>query len=231
MGDSAAGEERLCWRPWPCAECSHGVTPIGYLVERLGPGSALSQGAFDLYVRKQVELLLDLVGSCTHQTDAFTSLPKIAEGSEHAVYLETSLSVIKLTLPGTYGESSYLNENGMIFQQSCWPLEYLIRMRLWEQLLGNAPVPLGITKSGQIVTRQDYITGELPTQTEVDAYLLQSGLEPVKQSRWLWKKNYADKGFAVWLGDARDDNFVLTNSGIVPIDVRMWFERPSLQGR
>ena len=37
----------------------------------------------------------------------------------------------------------------------------------------------------------------------------------------LWKKAYTE--FDVWLGDARDENFVQTPLGIVPIDVRMWF--------
>jgi hypothetical protein len=150
-------------------------------------------------------------------------LPKFAEGSEHAVYLETSTSVLKLTRPGTYGESYYLAENGMVFQQSCWPLEYLIRIRLWDHIFGNAPRPVGITPAGQIVSRQPYIAGDPPSQPDVDEYLLQSGLEAVKQSRWLWKKSYPDEEYDVWVGDARNDNFVLTIAGMVPIDLRLWF--------
>jgi hypothetical protein len=146
----------------------------------------------------------------------------MAEGSEHTVFLETPTSVLKLTRPGTYGESYYL-ENGMVFQQSCWPLEYLIRMQLWEKVFGNAPEPIGITPEGQIVSRQPFIEGDPPTQAQVDEYLLSSGLEPVKRSRWLWKKSYPGEEYGVWVGDARNDNFVLTAAGMIPIDVRLWF--------
>jgi hypothetical protein len=150
-------------------------------------------------------------------------LPKLAEGSEHAVYLETPTTVLKLTRLGTYGESYYLAANGMVFQQSCSPLEYLIRMQLWEPAFGNAPEPIGITPEGQIVSRQPFIAGNPPTQAEVDEYLLSSGLEPVKQSRWLWKKSYPGEEYEIWVGDARNDNFVLTEAGMIPIDVRLWF--------
>ncbi len=37
----------------------------------------------------------------------------------------------------------------------------------------------------------------------------------------MWKKAY--EKFEIWLGDARDDNFVETKAGIVPIDIRLWF--------
>jgi hypothetical protein len=150
-------------------------------------------------------------------------LPKLAEGSEHAVYLETSTTVLKLTKLGTYGESYYLAASGMVFQQSCWPLDYLIRMQLWESVFGNAPEPIGVTSGGQIVSRQPFIEGDPPAQAKVDEYLLSSGLDPVRQSRWLWKKSYPGEEFEVWVGDARNDNFVLNEAGMIPIDVRLWF--------
>lgn len=168
-------------------------------------------------------MLQEWAASCSHLPETQTELPRLAEGSEHTVYLESPGSVIKLTRPGTYGESYYLTESGMVFQQSCWPLEYLIRMRLWEEVFRNAPETIGITAEGQIVSRQPFIPGEPPTQAEVDEYLLSSGLEPVKQSRWLWKKNFSGEEYEVWVGDARNDNFVLTVAGMVPIDVRLWF--------
>ena len=46
-------------------------------------------------------------------------------------------------------------------------------------------------------------------------------LFPVRQRYWLWKKAYDD--FEMWVGDARADNFVQTDAGIVPIDIRLWF--------
>ena len=87
---------------------------------------------------------------------------------------------------------------------------------------GFAPRPVGLTKAGQIVSAQRFIEGEPPTQVEVDEFLLREGLEPVKRSCWLWKKKDPNNEVEYWIGDARDDNFVKTPHGIVPIDLRMW---------
>ena len=32
----------------------------------------------------------------------------------------------------------------------------------------------------------------------------------------------AENGIETWIGDVRDENFVKTPAGLVPIDVRMW---------
>ncbi len=42
----------------------------------------------------------------------------------------------------------------------------------------------------------------------------------MKRNCWLWKGTFDD--LEIWVGDARDDNFVETPKGIVPIDVRVW---------
>jgi hypothetical protein len=55
----------------------------------------------------------------------------------------------------------------------------------------------------------------------VDAFLSSSGLEPVRKDCYLWKTRSED--FDIWAGDTRDENFVSTDLGIVPIDIRMWF--------
>ena len=72
------------------------------------------------------------------------------------------------------------------------------------------------------MTLQRYIEGEPPTQDEVDEFLLRESFEPVKRSCWLWKKKDPSNEVEYWIGDARDDNFVKTPYGIVPIDLRMW---------
>lgn len=105
--------------------------------------------------------------------------------------------------------------------RNCSPLDYLIRLRLWRKVFGSAPVDLGMTRCGRILSVQKYITGELPTQDAVDDFLVSSGFLDVKRKCFLWKKPYPE--FEIWLGDSRDENFVQTTSGIVPIDVRMWF--------
>ena len=78
-----------------------------------------------------------------------------------------------------------------------------------------------MTESGRIISVQKYISGNLPSQEAVDEFLLASGFSDVKRQCFLWKKTY--DAFEIWLGDARDENFVETPRGIVPIDVRMWF--------
>lgn len=127
--------------------------------------------------------------------------------------------VVKLTLPGTYAEHYYLVD-GKIHQEKCTVLQYLVRMHLWRKLFGASPIPEGITDTGRIVSKQDFISGIPASQEEVDAFLETSGLEPVKQQFWLWKKKYEE--FEFWVGDARCVNFVKSGSGIIPIDLRLW---------
>jgi hypothetical protein len=95
-------------------------------------------------------------------------------------------------------------------------------MRLWSEVFGYAPIPFGITPAGQIVSRHAFISGDPPSQSEVDSFLFSEGFIPVRQKYWLWEKYFATEGFRMGLGDARDENFVRTAEGIVPIDVRLW---------
>jgi hypothetical protein len=152
-------------------------------------------------------------------------LPQIAEGSEHRVFLDAERALVyKATRPGQFGESYYLDE-GKVFQKNCMPIEYLARLRLWRFVFGSAPASLGMTSIGQFVTSHEFITGELPTQNEVDTFLKEVGFTPIRQQYWLWKKVYRPTHLfrlEVEIGDARDENFVKTQSGIVPIDIRLW---------
>jgi hypothetical protein len=75
-----------------------------------------------------------------------------------------------------------------------------------------APGSIGITDLGQLVSIQPFIPGVKPTQDAVNDFLLESDLIAVKKSCWLWKRAYPD--YDVWVGDARDDNFVMTADGI-----------------
>jgi hypothetical protein len=163
------------------------------------------------------------VESCPHGDKVVVMhLPQIAEGSEHRVYLHAgSARVFKATRPGLFGES-YFIQNEKIFQKNCRPLEYLARLRLWKHLFGSAPKAHGVTSAGQIVSSHEFITGELPSQDEVDPFLIRAGFSPIRQKYWLWQKVYPRHHLRVELGDARDENFVKTPSGIVPIDVRLW---------
>lgn len=158
---------------------------------------------------------------CNHTSWEKASLPLLAKGSEHSVYLDdVHANVFKVTLPDTFGEYYYLVA-GLVNQEKCTPIEYLIRLHFWRKIFGNSPLAIGVTESGQIVSRQEFISGNVPLQNEVDDYLLESGLSGIKVPCWLWKRPYEE--FDVWVGDARCDNFVKTTSGIVPIDIRVWF--------
>jgi hypothetical protein len=134
---------------------------------------------------------------------------------------EATTEVVKITRPGLYGDY-YEIVDGRISQFDNTPAEYLLRMRLWDKLFSTALHPLGITETGQIVSRQRFIKGEPPAQEEVDRFLTEAGLSAVRPSCWLWKKAENDAPFDVWVGDARADNFVSAQGRIIPIDIRIW---------
>jgi hypothetical protein len=134
---------------------------------------------------------------------------------------EATTEVVKITRPGLYGDY-YEIIDGRISQFDNTPAEYLLRMRLWDKLFSTALHPLGITETGQIVSRQRFIRGEPPEQEEVDRFLTEAGLSAVRPSCWLWKKEGDDSLFDVWVGDARADNFVSAQGRIIPIDIRIW---------
>lgn len=220
----------FCWRPWPCESCSGGTTPIGFLVRCYGSSSqapGVPEGdrnqVIDWSKTWEAERLLEWVRSCEHTDWSDVCLPKLAEGSEHLVLFDAETSeVVKITLPGTYGDY-YEIIDGKINQFDSTPEEYLLRLRLWEKLFSSAPTPLGMTESGQIVSRQRFIKGDSePPQEEVDQFLLDAGAVAVRQNCWLWKKADGDSESEIWVGDARSDNFVLTPDGMVPIDIRIW---------
>jgi hypothetical protein len=113
-------------------------------------------------------------------------------------------------------------ERGRISQFACTPYQYLTRMGLLD-VFGLPTTPLGVTESGQIISRQKFIAGDLPSQAEVNAFMMETGMIPVKIECFLWKMQTDD--IEIWVGDVRDENFVKTEAGIVPIDIRMWTKR------
>lgn len=158
--------------------------------------------------------------SCPHSQWQEFTLAKLTEGSEHEVYLEEAAgAVYKLTRPGTFGDWYYL-QNGRVHQHKCMLAQYLVRLYVWEELFGGAPRPIGIARTGQIISRQKFIKGEIPAQAQVDEYLETSGLMAAKKSCFLWRRPYEQ--FQIWVGDTRDENFVLTEAGMAPIDLRVW---------
>jgi hypothetical protein len=150
----------------------------------------------------------------------------MAEGSEHTVYKETIedgvlAEVLKVTHIGMYGDY-YAVLGGRISQFACTPGQYLKRMELLD-VFGLPTMPVGVTEFGQIISRQKFIAGDLPSQSEVNSFMSDAGMIPVKIECFLWKTTVDD--IEIWVGDVRDENFVKTEAGIVPIDIRMWTKR------
>lgn len=202
--------ELVRWRPWPCESCRGGASLIDYILRRHETGGEIPGGSEDEVIEEMIarerEWVVEWVESCEHTAERSDPLARLDEGSEHIVYLAPGgKEVVKLTKPGVYGDSYYL-----------------VRLAMLDDTFGFAPRAVGMTKAGQIVSRQRFVEGEPPTQEEVDEFLLREGLEPVKRSCWLWKKRDPNNELEYWIGDARDDNFVKTPHGIVPIDLRMW---------
>jgi hypothetical protein len=165
--------------------------------------------------------LIEWAFHCDHNEPAEQYFPLLSEGSEHLDYFDGATGdVLKITRVGLFG-AYYELIDGRIHEFKCTPAEYLIRMRLLEMQFGFSQIPLGMTREGQVVSRQKFIAGDPPTQQAVDSFLEVAGLIPVNQSCWLWKGVMRD-GFEPWVGAARADNFVNTAEGIIPIDLRMW---------
>jgi hypothetical protein len=162
------------------------------------------------------------VRSCPHTEAQEIILPFLKRGSEHLVLFDGPAGeVVKVTHEGIYGDY-YEIVDGRMTQFDCTPKDYLERMRSWEELFSNAPNPMGLTESGQIVSRQLYIDGDPASQEAVDEFLAEAGLTPVRQNCWLWKKVETESRMEVWIGDARSDNFVSVSGEVVPIDIRVW---------
>jgi len=221
-----SGGEGFLWRPWPCDSCaSEDKTAIGHLFRGIKTDPELFSGNLEEVIKRQAELLVCWVEQCPHTSWVILENKFLTQGSEHAVYWgEQNSHVVKVTLPWSYGDYYYLLSE-RVHQEKCTPLQYLVRQHLWDKMFRAAPVPKGITKEGRILSHQIFVSGDLPTQAGVDVFLEESGLEPVKASCFLWRKIYPE--FQIWIGDTRDENFVATDSGIVPVDIRLWFTPPS----
>lgn len=222
-----ADDPLVRWRPWPCESCRGSATALGFLVPGLGSDTEFQESErnreIDRQKQQQAAQLLEWVKSCPHTQWCDLCLHRLAEGSEHLVLFDKETSeVVKITLPGTYGDYYEIIGN-RISQFDSTPEEYLLRMRWWEKLFSTAPAPMGMTESGQIVSRQKFILGDpYPPQDKVDQFLVEAGAVAVRQSCWLWKKVEVHSRFEVWIGDARSDNFVLAGGEIIPIDIRIW---------
>ncbi len=132
--------------------------------------------------------------------------------------------VVKRTLPGLYGDIYFL-EGGLVCQKPSTPHEYLVRLRLWEKIFGFGPWALGIQDSGQIVSIQTFVQGDIPDQSDVNNSFARAGLTPFARIAGCGRRMMKRARFPSGWGDARADNFVSHEGDIIPIDLRMWITR------
>ena len=166
---------------------------------------------------------MDWTKSCPHTKENTIPVPELTRGSEHVVYLEEESGIVmKVTLPGCFGDWNYF-EGNRICQAQSTPQLYLNRLLIWRSIFGNAPIAIGMTHDGRIVTTQKFIKGLPPTQAQANDYLAASGMIPWRKECFLWKSHKIQKFYRVGIGDTRDENFVMSDLGIVPIDLRFWW--------
>lgn len=223
---SVAGSlETIRWRPWPCGKCRQSGSRASFLAGRIRSSAQVRPAISDIdqTIIEEIGWLREWVNLCPHTSESSLRLPWITTGSEHFVYYnKPETEVIKVTIPNCFGESYFISD-GKMSQRNCGPIEYLVRLNLCRTVFGFKTKTLGISDAGQIISTQQYVTGNPPTQDQANEFLLNNGFEPVKKQYWLWKTIGDDVD--IWIGDARSDNFVLGSSGIVPIDLRMWIEK------
>ncbi len=160
--------------------------------------------------------------------------------AEHEVrYRPSDNRVVKKTWPGMFGLVPQF-VGGAWKPQSASPLEYLIRQRLQNVIFNDDVRVEGVMVStrpsmliGQqsgglsIVVSQPWLEGinELaphPNEVQISAYLHSRGFAPLFNSFLGWRN--ATTGVVVL--DAKPDNFILTERGILPIDLLITTTQP-----
>lgn len=155
--------------------------------------------------------------------------------SEHEVWqTEDGIRVIKRTWAGVYGQvPAWLGET--LARHPATPSEYLIRQALQNETFGSEICFEGVNVSDKpsmllfhppgepsFVVSQPFLvaadpTNASPTIEQVAAFMQSEGFVEVPGSYFGWVRP-AD-GIAVV--DAKPDNFILTEEGVVPIDLQM----------
>ena len=156
--------------------------------------------------------------------------------SEHQVWFdETRIRALKRTWPGVFGQVPVHSTNNSALDRDNADLSaYLLRMALHIALFGSDLKFEGITlstepgliigqSSGQpsAVISQEWIQAAdpslpLPSLEQIADYMLEKGFHPVAKSFFGWLH---PNGIAVI--DAKPDNFIITENGVVPIDLQI----------
>jgi hypothetical protein len=162
------------------------------------------------------------------------ALPSISrQTAEHEVrFRESDHRAVKRTWPGTFGFTPRF-ESGTWIARPAWPAEYLKRFALQNMLFGDSvrleggmiseepSLVLGQASGGlSLVISQPWLDAANPlsphpSEAELRPYLSARGFSPLFQSFYGW----IDEAFGYVLLDAKEDNFILTEAGILPIDL------------
>lgn len=165
----AESEERetVRWRAWPRKRCRGKATIFDFIAGRHAasgevPGSTDNE-IIDALTARERGFLVEWLDLCRHNGQKSSRLVKLDEGSEHIVYLaDDGRNVMKVTRPGVYGDEYFLS-NGRVMERRCTPATYLLRMELIRHHFGFAPITLAVTDQLQILSRQKFVEGDLPT--------------------------------------------------------------------
>lgn len=139
-------------------------------------------------------------------------------GGEHDVYLDQPGRVTKATRQNRFG-NTITNWSGAT--RSATPLEYLRRIILQNLVFGDDTRLEGVhaapSEPFKIVTSQTFIHGYHPSLPEISSYMRNLGFKPVsrKFSNKMWTHDLEN----LVVVDAKEENFLKSQDGVVPIDL------------
>jgi hypothetical protein len=142
-----------------------------------------------------------------------------SRGAEHEVFFhESNNRVFKRTYPGTFG--SVPTTHGL--RRTATPYFYLYRLELINQIFSSDLRLEGVTAGDapSVITSQPWAhpadpRSPLPSLSEVREFMVSLGFEPIHDAPFDWFR--ASDGIRI--SDARPDNFIKTEYGVVPIDL------------
>lgn len=151
--------------------------------------------------------------------------------SEHKVFFRgLDRRAVKCTWPGVYGQIPVPNQ-GKLDRRNARPSEYLQRMSLQIEVFGSDLLLEGVNISdkpsmvlfqpaGQpsfVISQPWYDKRGVASNERIQSFLTEEGFKEVPGSYFGWFR--AEDG--VVIVDAKPDNFIQTEAGLVPIDLQM----------
>ena len=171
-----------------------------------GQGILSQQHALIEWARREKRLLGD-----PHELTAFR-----LGGLEHLILHDVEGGLVyKLTYGGAFGRTVRRISSGLA---PATPLEYFDRWEIHNDLFSNLTQVVGVFDSvgcPQILVVQKALQGEIPTTSDVDAFMHLAGFEPVLDFEFAWKS----QGGGVNIFDARPANFLSILGNPVPFDL------------